>query len=70
MYSLSARTEFFQSLLEIDRELASVAKAASCVCGGVLDVSTGVNRVGWVQWIASMRRDLVFVVDVMFAVNG
>jgi hypothetical protein len=39
MYSQQARTEFFQSLLEIDRELASVAKAAGCVCGGVLDVS-------------------------------
>jgi len=39
MYSRSARTEFFQGLLEIDREYARLAKAAGCSCGGVLDVA-------------------------------
>jgi hypothetical protein len=39
MYTLSGHTAFFQSLVEIDRDLARITKAAGCpACGGILDV--------------------------------
>ena len=59
MYTVSGRTAFFETLLEIDLGLARITKSRGCpACGGILDVRNFPRKPGLVPATVRVDREL------------